>query len=111
MLISELGKFGAIGLLAAAGWGLAIWLLYRDHKKRQDWKAIVEVKDKLIADKDIEADKAKEKIAEIISELSNQRIADLKEITTAYNEVANSQIQTLDKLTVALNVSSHIIHK
>lgn len=102
-----LAGYGAIGILAASGWGLVVWHLYGKNKSRDAWIKAIEAKDGIITKKDEEIDEAKDKLATTISEVSNQRISDLKEMSEEMQDLYHKTINTLDKLTLALNVHEY----
>ena len=105
-LLNALLEYGAIGLLAAIGWGLAGWFLFRDFKKRDAVSAELTAKDAIIKSKDDEVSDTKDKLADTIKELSDKRLEDLKEVTEDYKKVATDVIHTLDRLMMALEVRS-----
>lgn len=111
LLLKSILEYGAIGLLAAAGWSLAGWFLWRDFKRKGEVSVKLSAKEALIAQKDKEVLQAKQEIADKIEKLSDERVKDLKEVIEDYNMLANSTIHTLDKLTAALNVTHRIDYK
>jgi hypothetical protein len=110
LLAKELIGYGAIGMLALMGWTLSGWFLYRDHKSKGTRSEVLQIKDDQLAAKDVELAKVNKDFNEKITKLSEERIDDLKEVTSEYNSVLNANIQTMDKLTVALRVRPEDIH-
>jgi hypothetical protein len=97
MIVKAFLEFGPLGILSLAGWGIAVYFLYRDIKKKDAANEDIKKKDQEIIN-------AKDKLADTIKDLSDKRLEDAKELIADYNTLATSQIQTLDKLTAALEV-------
>jgi DNA-binding transcriptional MerR regulator len=97
----------------------ATWLMLivEFRKYNLDLKSIKCIKDQLILELDkslIIENKEKEirelttKLTDVITDLSNKRLEDVKEMITDYNELATNTVTTLDKLTTALEVVRHV---
>ena len=99
LLIKSTLEYGAIGLVAVLGWTLAIILLYKDHKRKDKVSQLVEEKDK-------ELTKVREDLASNIKSLSEERITDLKELTSDYNQLATNVMHTMDRLANALEAKN-----
>lgn len=103
LIINAFSSYGSIGLVAAAGWGISIYLFWKQNKTRIEWKELVAAKDELIKQKDLENLESKDELAETISKISEQRIEDLKEASDEITELCNKTVFTLDRLTLALH--------
>jgi len=115
VLFTALSKMVAVYGPSSLGWVVSAILSYSILKrKKEESEEIKDMQEKLLEAKDDYIDKAhnmndnliklNEKHAEIVSHLSEERISDLKELTTEYNSLATSMAQTLDRLTIALEV-------
>jgi hypothetical protein len=101
-LIASLGsaalQYGALGF----GWVLAVILLayfIRSLKARD--KELMQVKTQHINDVKLWGSKLEqlhEKQSKIVSDLTDKRVEDLKELVDDYNEIATSMVTSLDKL-------------
>lgn len=96
--------YGAMGLLGALGWTVSAYYMWRDHKRKEALPLDLKLKDKLIETKDQEIAKSKDKLAETIKELSEDRLNDLKDIIGDYNQAAANMTSTLGKLADALEI-------
>jgi len=97
---------GAIGLLSFAGWGLACYFLYRDYNKKESVNADIKSRDKIISEKDAEIARTKDKTAEIIKEMAENRHKDLKELIGDYNQIVLNVTRALDKMSDSLEVKT-----
>jgi uncharacterized membrane-anchored protein YhcB (DUF1043 family) len=104
---------------SALGWIVSSVLGWYLLKRKKDASERIDsIQDKLLETKDEYIQKAQDmnerlielngKHAEIVNHISEQRVDDLKELTSDYNELATSMIHTLDRLTVALEVQADI---
>ncbi len=66
---------GPLGLLGLIGWLLSAWLLYKQNEVNKQ-----------------------------VSDASDKRVLDLKEITKDFTDLSTKTIETLDKLTDALQI-------
>lgn len=106
LFFNTLLEYGAIGLLAFAGWGLSAYFLFKDYKKKESVNVELKAKDKVIELKDTEIAKTRDKLAETIKELSDSRLQDLKELIGDYNQAAANMTHTLSKVADALEIKS-----
>lgn len=116
-LISTLTKFLTAYGPSALGWVVSTILAWYVVKNKSDEKAqTTEVQNKLLEVKDEYISKIQEmndklnalnkRHSELISELSERRVDDLKELTEDYNKLATNTLRTLDKFVVVLEVSN-----
>lgn len=104
---------------AALGWlvaGSLFWHLL--NKREKDHQALEVTNNKLLDTKDEYISKVQEmndklsklnaKHVEIVNELSEGRIEDLKDLTADYNKLASDTLRTMDRLVVALETSNNL---
>jgi hypothetical protein len=111
ILIREMLNSGPIGLLAAIGWALSGFMLYREFKKRdsvapeiKEKNDIIEKNEKTIKEKDEVILALNKDLLFQAQSNSTERIADLKELVSDYNDVVSDVNHTLEKLSVSLHV-------
>lgn len=108
LITKALLEHGAIGLLAAAGWSLSGWQLWRDNTKVQERDIEVKAKEEIIQNKDKEIASLNEKLVNMTRDLQEKRIEDFKALNEDYNEALTNNVQVLDKLVMALDVKNSI---
>lgn len=95
ILIEALLQYGAVGILALAGWlvsGYLFWTINKRKEKESDKdKRIIETKDEL---------------TKTVKELKDDHLEDMREMVADYNKLASNIIHALDKLTTTLEVKN-----
>lgn len=101
-LIASLGstalQYGALGF----GWVLAVILLiYFIKSLKSKDKELADIKDQNAEDIKLWTNKLEElhnKQTDIVTDLTDRRVEDLKELVNDYNELATNVVTSLDKL-------------
>lgn len=97
-------QYGAIGLLALAGWVVSGWYFYRDFKKKEERDAIIKAKEEELSRVRDELGKEKDAHRKSIEDFAEKRLADNKEMIEDYNELATNTTHAIDKIAIALEV-------
>jgi hypothetical protein len=113
LIFKQLLASGPVGLLAAIGWALSGFMLWREFKKRDainpdvaDRDAIIKTREATLKEKDVEIAGLHKELLSQAQAAASDRISDLKELTGEYNDVVNDVNHTLEKLSISLHVKT-----
>ena len=97
-------QYGAIGLLALAGWAVSGWYFYRDFKKKEQRDEVIKSKEEELIKVRDELSKEKDAHRKSVETLSEKRLLDNKEMIEDYNELATNTTHAIDKIAIAIEV-------